>query len=72
MTIDLKVTGGTVVTPAGSISADVLVNGGKIVGLVDGTVAIEADRTVDATGKVVLPGMVDVHVHTREPGFEHK
>lgn len=72
MTIDLKLTGGTVLTPAGSINADVLVDGGKIVGLVDGSLQVDAGRVVDAAGKVVLPGMVDVHVHTREPGFEHK
>jgi dihydroorotase len=70
--IDLKMSGGTVVTPAGSIAADVLVAGGKIVGLVGADVPVTAERTVDVTGKLVLPGMVDVHVHTREPGFEHK
>ncbi|OAN35122.1 dihydroorotase [Mycolicibacterium iranicum] len=72
MTIDLRVSGGTVVTPAGSVAADVLVEGGKIVGLVDRNLAIDAARTVDVTGRMVLPGMIDVHVHTREPGFEHK
>ena len=72
MGIDLKMSGGTVVTPAGSIAADVLVAAGKIVGLVGADVPVTAERTVDVTGKVVLPGMVDVHVHTREPGFEHK
>jgi dihydroorotase (multifunctional complex type) len=70
--IDLKMSGGTVVTPAGSIAADVLVTEGKIVGLVGADVPVTAERTVDVTGKLVLPGMVDVHVHTREPGFEHK
>ena len=28
--------------------------------------------SIDATGHLVMPGMVDVHVHTREPGYEHK
>jgi len=27
---------------------------------------------IDATGKVIIPGIVDIHVHLREPGFEHK
>jgi dihydroorotase len=72
MSVDLRVTGGTVATPAGNVIADVLVDSEKIVGLVDKSVAAEAERTVDVTGKLVLPGMIDVHVHTREPGFEHK
>ena len=32
----------------------------------------DGERVVDATGKRLLPGMVDVHVHLRQPGFEHK
>ena len=31
-----------------------------------------AERVVDAEGKLVLPGLVDLHVHFREPGFTHK
>ena len=72
MSIDLRLTGGTVATPSGNVKADVLVADGKIVGLVGAELAAAATRTVDVTGKLVLPGMIDVHVHTREPGFEHK
>ena len=73
MSIDLRLAGGTVVTPAGKVNADVLVADGK-----DRRSGrrrrrgADAGRTVDVTGKLVLPGMIDVHVHTREPGFEHK
>jgi len=74
MAIDKKITGGTVVTPSGPIEADVLIGGGRIVGLVEpGTVPGDASvPVIDATGKLVLPGMIDVHVHTREPGYTHK
>ncbi|MGX7677488.1 dihydroorotase [Jatrophihabitans sp. DSM 45814] len=72
MSIDLRISGGLVATPTGTIRADVLVDGGRIVGLVDGSVPAEANATLDATDRHVLPGMVDVHVHTREPGYEHK
>lgn len=72
MTIDLRISGGTVVTPSGPAAADVLVSDGRIAGIVGRDVEVEAARTVDATGRLVLPGMVDVHVHTREPGYEHK
>ncbi|MGB4137874.1 MAG: dihydroorotase family protein, partial [Microbacterium sp.] len=72
MTIELAITGGTVVTPAGPVQADLLVADGKVAGIVEHGAVTDAARTIDATGKLVLPGMVDVHVHTREPGYEHK
>jgi len=73
MAIDLQIAGGTVVTPAGTVAADVLVRDGKIAGLVGHGLEIgDVGKVVDATGKHVLPGMVDVHVHTREPGYTHK
>lgn len=68
-----RIAGGTVYTPSGPVQADVLVEDGRILGLVGRTAGGRPDEeVVDATGKVVLPGMVDVHVHCREPGFEHK
>lgn len=39
---------------------------------VDTLIEFDADRTVDATGLVLMPGFVDTHVHFREPGFEYK
>src|SRR5690606_7339104 len=69
----LRIAGGTVYTPAGRHEADVLVDDGRITGVVSrDTPGRPGEDVVDATGKVVLPGMVDVHVHTREPGFTHK
>ena len=32
----------------------------------------EADKIIDCTGLIVIPGMIDIHCHLREPGFEHK
>jgi dihydroorotase len=73
MAFERVVTGGTVVTPSGSVDADVLIAGGRIAGLVSpGTVDHGSADVIDATGKLVLPGMIDVHVHTREPGYTHK
>jgi dihydropyrimidinase len=64
---DLLVRGGTVVTAAGSRTADLAVEGGRIVAIeADLTsLAAGADEVVDATGLLVLPGAVDVHTHTR-------
>jgi dihydroorotase len=72
MSTDLRLSGGTVYTESGPVRADLLVSGGKISGIVDPGLTLEAAKTVDVTGKVLLPGFVDVHVHTREPGFTHK
>ncbi len=72
MTVELRVSSGKVFVPGGLIEADLLVNDGRIAGIVRPGVAVEAAHTVDAAGQVVLPGMVDVHVHLREPGFTHK
>ncbi|MBI4257520.1 MAG: dihydroorotase family protein, partial [Thaumarchaeota archaeon] len=33
---------------------------------------VQADRTIDASGKIVLPGLIDTHSHFREPGYTHK
>ena len=64
---DLLVRGGTVVTAAGSSRADVAVDGGRITAVEPdlGGLAAGADEVVDATGLLVLPGVVDVHTHTR-------
>ena len=63
---DLLVRGGTVVTATGSTAADVAIDGGRIVEVGDlGELAGSAGEVVDATGLLVLPGVVDVHTHTR-------
>lgn len=72
MSVQLRVAGGRIGDADGLVAADLLINDGAVVGLVSPNVAADAARTIDATGKLVLPGMIDVHVHLREPGFEHK
>ncbi|HKC28019.1 MAG TPA: dihydroorotase family protein [Jatrophihabitans sp.] len=72
MSVDFRLSGATVVTPSGPVQADVLVADGRIAGIVSPDVAVEAGLDIDVTGRHVMPGMIDVHVHTREPGYEHK
>ena len=64
---DLLVLGGTVVGATGSARADVAIRGGRIeaVGPDLSGLAESADEVVDATGLLVLPGVIDVHTHTR-------
>ncbi|HEV7216084.1 MAG TPA: amidohydrolase family protein, partial [Chloroflexota bacterium] len=63
--------GGTVVTPAGAVRTDVHFVGGQIIGVGLPLAAPGADA-IDATGLLILPGLIDVHVHVREPGAPEK
>jgi dihydropyrimidinase len=64
---DLVVRGGTVVTVAGSRRADVAVRSERIAAIDTVIPDDAAARSIDATGLLVLPGVVDVHTHTRIP-----
>jgi dihydroorotase (multifunctional complex type) len=67
MSVDLLVSGGTLVTAAGQFRADLAVRDGRIAAI--GSVSASAAGTViDATGLHVFPGFVDAHVHLRDPG----
>ena len=59
----LTVTGGTVVTPAGALPADVVIDDGRIAALARAGQAPAAAGRLDATGCLVLPGGVDPHCH---------
>lgn len=66
--------GGRVVDPSQKLDrvTDVLLADGRVAALGDGLDAPEGAEVVDCTGLVVTPGLIDVHVHLREPGGEHK
>ena len=65
--------GGRVINPATNTDAvmDLLVEDGKVTQWAE-KIQEDADEVIDATGKWVVPGFIDVHVHLREPGFEYK
>jgi dihydroorotase len=71
----LLVSGGTVVDPVAgrAAPADVLVDGESIAAVgTPGTLAAADAVLLDARGLLVCPGLVDIHVHLREPGYEYK
>lgn len=71
----LLIKGGTIVDPVARrmFPGDVLISEGKIVAVGGGENLANGEvELLDASGKLVTPGLVDLHVHLREPGFEAK
>lgn len=66
--------GGRVIDPSQDLdeTRDLLLADGNVVGLDREIAPPEGTEVVDATGLVVSPGLIDLHVHLREPGGEHK
>jgi dihydroorotase (multifunctional complex type) len=69
---DLVIKNGTVVTPQGSFEGGIGIENGKIVAVGSNPVLPEARETLDAKGLHILPGVIDDHVHFREPGMTYK
>src|SRR5262249_33190058 len=68
--------GGTVIDPANGVhdDRDIVIRDGEIAGYrTDADVTPHAGtESIDAKGCLVLPGLIDMHVHLREPGYEYK
>jgi dihydropyrimidinase len=65
--LDLVISGGTCVLPSGAAEIDLGVAGGKIAVIGAPGSLGASTRAVDATGKVVIPGGVDPHIHCLSP-----
>jgi dihydroorotase len=72
--MNLHIKNGRLIDPANGIDAiqDLFIADGKIAGLKTAPQGFTAERTIDAAGLVVAPGLVDLSVRLREPGFEYK
>ena len=73
---DLVIRGGHLLDPAAGVDApkDILLKNGRVAEIVGAgkLKGITGVEVIDATGLTVAPGLVDMHVHLREPGFSHK
>lgn len=69
---DLLVKNGRVVTPEYTYDASIVIDKGKVAGIVHSGPLPDAEHVIDAQGLHVLPGVIDAHVHLREPGWTHK
>jgi dihydroorotase len=69
----IHIKNGRLIDPASNTDAqrDVFIAAGKIVGIGSAPAGFSANRTIDASGLVVAPGLVDLAVRLREPGFEY-
>ncbi|WP_420616521.1 dihydroorotase [Candidatus Palauibacter sp.] len=74
MSGSLLLTGGRVIDPSSGLDEvrDVLVRDGRVEAVEQGVAGPEGIPRIEAQGLVVAPGLIDVHVHLREPGAEHK
>ncbi len=70
-TFDLVIRGGEILTSSGITEADIGISDGKIAAI-NKSDHIFASRSFSADGKLILPGLLDSHVHFRDPGLTHK
>ena len=65
---------GTIIDPKTSYigKKDIAIEGDRIVKIAEDIPVLEEDTVYDCTGKYIAPGLVDVHVHFRDPGFTYK
>jgi dihydroorotase len=77
--VKILIQNGRIIDPSQGLDAigDIVISGGKITEIITAKLKQKGNdkkqyRVIDATDMLVMPGLVDMHVHLREPGFEHK
>ena len=70
---ELLIRNGTIIDPSQSLEAkrDLLIRDGRVAEIAE-TISTDGAKVFDASGLIVAPGFIDLHVHLREPGFEYK
>lgn len=69
---DTIIRGGRVVTERGTLARTIAIRDGKIAALLDPETEVEGIETLDVTGKLVIPGAVDIHFHCRAPAYPER
>lgn len=73
--MNILIKNGHIIDPANKVDGkiDLLVADGKIAKIgKTGSLPLNGAQVIDAAGKLVVPGLIDMHVHLREPGYEYK
>jgi len=72
--VKIVIKGGRLLDPASGTdqTGNLYIAAGRIVGMGQEPDGFESARTIDASGKLVIPGLIDLAVRLREPGFEHR
>jgi len=72
MKVDFLIKGGEICTSHGRFKADIAVDEGKIVAIGNSASLPEAEKILDVSGKVIIPGVIHTHNHWRDPGPTQK
>jgi len=73
VSLDLLIRNAMLVTPTGQQQSDIAIADGRFAVIAPaGTLDASPEQTVDAAGLLALPGLIDEHVHFRQPGLEHE
>lgn len=70
--LDVVIRGGEVALPDGLTAATIGIRDGRIAAIQADDAPVLGREEIDATGRLILPGMIDLHVHFREPGLTFK
>ncbi len=72
MAVDFVLENCKIARPDGILEASIAINNGRIQKIALSDAMPKADKTIDMSKKIVLPGAIDPHVHFRDPGFTEK
>jgi dihydroorotase len=73
--MEILIRGGRLIDPAQGIDGlyDLLIDKGRVVDVIPaGKGSPKADTIIDVDGLLLIPGIIDIHTHLRDPGYEYK